>query len=62
MRVTNLQTSNMDLPNLEESMEVVLKLKPLEHPFHATTPKGFLHITPIGVFRQVKIIFFSQVG
>ena len=23
-------------------------------------PKGFLHITPIGVFRQEKIIFFLQ--
>ena len=25
-----------------------------------TPPKGFLHITPIGVFRQEKIIFFLQ--
>ena len=32
-------------------------------PFAPTTPpKGFLHITPIGVFRQKKIIFFSQGG
>ena len=28
--------------------------------FAPTTPKGFLHITTIGVFRQVKIIFFLQ--
>ena len=25
-----------------------------------TPPKGFLHITPIGVFRHKKIIFFLQ--
>ena len=31
------------------------------HQVEATTPpRGFLHITPIGVFRQEKIIFFLQ--
>ena len=65
MKVTNLQTSNMDLTNQEESLEVVIKLKPLDHPFHAPPhppPKGFLHITPHRGFLAGKNYFFSSIG
>ena len=60
-----LQTSNMDLPNLEESMEVVIKLKPLDHPFHAPPhppPQGFFAYYPHRGFSAGKNYFFSSIG